>query len=228
MPRVPSSSSSGKTAKPRPIVAELGRPETPQEEAARRAENSRLYRQRKTVNNLVYSMLVTLGVVAIIYFAVPRGDAPVAWQVDYVTIGQQVQSTTTEHLVVPAMPTDWQANAAEIRTGADGVTEWRIGFVTPSQNFIGYEQAFGGNASWVSSRMESTAPVSTVDIDGVIWDVYDNGSAGNNSYALTSTIDGVTYLLRGKADANEFAQLASVVTRASHEGATSSTAGANQ
>jgi hypothetical protein len=46
-------------AKAKRVVAELGRPETPEEEAARRAENSRLYRQRKTVNNLVYSLIVT-------------------------------------------------------------------------------------------------------------------------------------------------------------------------
>lgn len=204
----------------RRIVAELGRPETPEEEAARRAENSRLYRQRKTVNNLVYSMLVTLGVVAIIYFAVPRGDEPVAWQVDYVAVGAQVQTTTPDHLVVPKMPADWQANAAEIRRGSDGVQVWRIGFVTPTNKYIGYEQAFGGNASWVSNRMESTAPVSTTVIGGVTWDVYDNGDAGNNSYALASTINGVTYLLRGSAGADAFAQLASAVTVAAQSGVT--------
>jgi hypothetical protein len=89
-------------AKAKRVVAELGRPETPEEEAARRAENSRLYRQRKTVNNLVYSLIVTLGVVAIIYFAVPRTDGPVAWEVDYVSVGEQAQESLTQQIVIPA------------------------------------------------------------------------------------------------------------------------------
>lgn len=35
------------------IVAELGRPETASETASRKAEQSRLYKQRKTVNNQI-------------------------------------------------------------------------------------------------------------------------------------------------------------------------------
>jgi hypothetical protein len=48
--------------------------------------------------------------------------------------------------------------------------------------------------------------------------VYDNGSAGNNSYALVTAVDGVTYLLRGDADTGEFSVLASAVTSAINEG----------
>jgi hypothetical protein len=205
-------------AKARPIVAELGRPETPEEEAARRAENSRLYRQRKTVNNLIFSMLATLGVVAIIYFAVPRADETPAWQVDYVAVAETAQANVSSAIVVPSLEDTWVANAAEVRTGTDGISEWRIGFVTPSQGYIGFEQAFSADSAWVSARMEGTTPVSTVNVDGITWDVYDNGSAGNNSYALVTTLDGVTYLLRGDADTGEFAVLASAVTSALNEG----------
>jgi hypothetical protein len=205
-------------AKARPIVAELGRPETPEEEAARRAENSRLYRQRKTVNNLIFSMLATLGVVAIIFFAVPRADEAPAWQVDYVAVAETAQANVSSAIVVPSLNDTWTANAAEVRTGADGTSEWRIGFVSPSQGYIGFEQAFGANSAWVSARMEGTTPVSTVTVNGITWDVYDNGSAGNNSYALVTTLDGVTYLLRGDADTSEFSVLASAVTSVINEG----------
>jgi hypothetical protein len=199
-------------AKAKRVVAELGRPETPEEEAARRAENSRLYRQRKTVNNLVYSLIVTLGVVAIIYFAVPRTDGPVAWEVDYVSVGEQAQESLTQQIVIPALSDEWKANAAEIRTGSDGIQTWRIGLVTPMQGYISFEQAFGANPTWISNRMNGTIAVATVNIDGVTWDVFDNGNEGNNSYALATTRDGVTYLLRGDAGESEFAQLASAVT----------------
>ena len=57
-----------------PIIAELGRPETPDETAARKAASSKAYRSSQTVRNLVAALAVTLAVVAVIIFAVPRGE----------------------------------------------------------------------------------------------------------------------------------------------------------
>ncbi|HQX36756.1 MAG TPA: DUF4245 domain-containing protein, partial [Microbacteriaceae bacterium] len=56
------------------VVAELGRPETSQETADRKAESSRLYRVRKTPSNLVWALLVSLGVVLVMVMITPRGD----------------------------------------------------------------------------------------------------------------------------------------------------------
>ena len=41
------------------VVAELGRPETPDETAARKAASSAAYRSSKTVRNLVVALLVS-------------------------------------------------------------------------------------------------------------------------------------------------------------------------
>ena len=54
------------------VVAELGRPETSQETADRKAESSRLYRVRKTPSNLVWALLVSLGVVLVMVMITPR------------------------------------------------------------------------------------------------------------------------------------------------------------
>ena len=63
-------------------VAELGRPETPEETAARKAENSRKHRQRQTLKNLVLALAASLGVVFIIVLLVPRSDGPIDRDVD--------------------------------------------------------------------------------------------------------------------------------------------------
>lgn len=65
-----------------PIVAELGRPETPDETAARKAASSKAYRGSQTVRNLVAALLVTVAVVAVIIFAVPRGEPVKAEEID--------------------------------------------------------------------------------------------------------------------------------------------------
>ncbi len=198
------------------IVAELGRPETPAETAARKAENSRLYKSRKTINNLVYSLLVTVGLVAVIYFLVPRADGEPNWQVDYVAQSEIASTSLGESLIVTAMPEQWRANAAELRNATNGqVTSWYIGFITPSDKFIAFNEAFDANETWVSNELKDYPATGTVTIDGQQWTVYDNRSmndAGNVEYAMVTTLGRSTVVLYGTADDAEFEQLATSIT----------------
>ncbi|MDH6207085.1 DUF4245 domain-containing protein [Aurantimicrobium minutum] len=198
------------------IVAELGRPETPAETAARKAENSRLYKSRKTINNLVYSLLVTVGLVAVIYFLVPRADGEPNWQVDYVAQSEIASTSLGESLLVPAMPEQWRANAAELRNATNGqVTSWYIGFITPSDKFIAFNEAFDANETWVANELKDYPATGTVTIDGQQWTVYDNRSmndAGNVEYAMVTTLGRSTVVLYGTADDAEFEQLATSIT----------------
>jgi hypothetical protein len=198
------------------IVAELGRPETPAETAARKAENSRLYKSRKTINNLVLSLLVTLGLVAVIYFLVPRADGEPNWQVDYVAASEVASQSLGEELLVPAMPPLWQANAAELRNATNGqVVSWYIGFITPEQKFIAFNEAFDANETWVSQTLNETAATGEITIDGQVWAQYDNRSrddAGNVEYALATTSGRTTVVLFGTASNAEFEQLAASIT----------------
>lgn len=202
--------------KQRPIVAELGRPETAEEEAARRAENSRLYRQRKTVNNLVLSLLVSVGVVILIYVAVPRAETTSNWQVDYVAISKNAEASFGKKLLVPAMPPSWKANAAERRGSAtEGITSWYIGFITPTNEYIGYQEAFGANPSWVANTLKKLPSTGTITIAGQSWTEYNNRStegAGNAAYALVTTSRDRTIVLYGTGSNSEFQALATSIT----------------
>lgn len=198
------------------IVAELGRPETPEETFARKQENSRLYRSRKTINNLVFSLLVTVGLVAAIYFLVPRADGEPNWQVDYVAQSEIASQSLGEALLVPAMPEQWRANAAELRNAANGqVTSWYIGFITPKDKFIAFNEAFDADETWVANELKDYPATGTKNIDGQEWTVYDNRSykeAGNVQYAMVTTLGRSTVVLYGTADDAEFDQLATSIT----------------
>lgn len=198
------------------IVAELGRPETPAETAARKAENSRLYRSRKTINNLVYSLLVTVGLVAVIYFLVPRAEGEPNWKVDYIAASQVASQSLGEELLVPAMPEEWRANAAELRNATNGqVVSWYIGFITPSDKFIAFNEAFDADATWVSTELKEYPATGEVTLDGQVWTEYDNRSMndpGNVEYAMVTTAGRSTIVLFGTADSAEFLQLATSIT----------------
>jgi len=195
------------------VVAELGRPETPQETADRKAENSRKYRARKTVNNLVLSLLVTLAAVLMIVLLVPRNDKPIDRAVDFTVVASQLQPSVETPLAVPVLPEGWSANSAEWRTGAaDGVRSWYIGLITPTNQFIGFSQALDANPTWLAQQLRSQTPTDTVTIDGVTWDRYNNTAPqqdrGNFDEALVTTAGSSTYALIGTAGNADFEALA--------------------
>jgi len=198
------------------VVAELGRPETPEETAARKAKNSREYRDRKTTRNLVYALVACLAVVIVIVLAVPRSNEPMHPDVDVAAIAEQAQAVSDEPLAVPDLPAGWSANAAELRRSqTDGVTAWYIGNLTPSGEFIGLSQGLAANATWSADLLARTLATGTVQIDGVDWTIYDNRDSsddiGNARYGLTTESGSTIFVLAGTATDAEFATMAAAI-----------------
>jgi|GEM_PF-123347 len=206
------------------VVAELGRPETPEETAARKAENSRKHRANQTLINLLYSLAATLAVVLVLVLVVVRPEAPPRDPVNYSLIAQQSQSQATQPLIVPVLPPEWTANNATLRTGSDGVVSWYIGFITPgtNQQFIAFTQGIDANPTWVASLLNASVSTGSEEIEGVTWQVFDNRSGaigsdkvpGNLAYAMVATVGANTYILNGTADVAEFRTVATAVSSA--------------
>lgn len=198
--------------KPAPIVAELGRPETPEETAARKAASSKAYRSSQTIRNLVAAMLVTLAVVAVIVFAVPRGEPTSQPQVDLAGIAQNVESTMQSPVIVPEVGTFWRVNAAALEGGATRV--WNVTLAPAAEDergFIKLAQAFGTDASWAPQQLNGVAPTDTVRIADRDWDVYRPGEAGsraNITYAIGTQASDDYVLLYGSGSAESTAELA--------------------
>ncbi len=198
-------------------VAELGRPETPEETAARKAENSRLHRQRQTVLNLVLALGASLLVVLVIVLIVPRSDTAFEPDVDVATTAEQAQVAIDDPLAVPELPEGWRANAAELRTSqVDEVTAWYVGYLTPSDEYIGMYQGFEANPTWAAGLLARTLATGTTTIDGVEWTVYDNrdtgDDVGNAEYGLTTEAGDSTFVLLGTGTPEEFETLATALT----------------
>ncbi|KAB1643265.1 DUF4245 domain-containing protein [Gulosibacter chungangensis] len=203
------------------IVAELGRPETPEETAARKAENSRLYRQRKTINNLVAAIAVSLLAVAVIVFMVPRDDSEKLRDVDYQAAAAQAQPGYDVELLAPDVPDQWQSNSAEIRQGADGVFEWYMGFMILdgdlATEYVGLSQGINANDTWTYEKLDRRTPTGSITINGVEWIEYDytdlsTDEAGNTRYSLVREDAGSTVLIYGSHTAEAVQELASRIS----------------
>lgn len=186
------------------VVAELGRPETPDETAARKAEASRVYRSSQNVRNLVAALLVTLAVVAVIIFAVPRGTPPEREPLDVAAVAERIGDAEGRLAISPAMSDEWVVNSARLES--DGaVKTWTIVYAPDDENergFLRVAQGFDAHESWPAHVLSGAAPESTVTIDGVEWDRYelDPARTANISVALAATAGADMILIYGAAD----------------------------
>lgn len=199
-------------SKPARIVAELGRPETPEETAARKAASSKAYRSSQTMRSLVAALLVTLAVVLVIVLIVPRGEPTDAKEIDVAGIAADVESTMGSPALVPELGDFWRVNAAGLESGATVV--WDITLAPAAQDergFVRMAQAFDTDASWAPQRLNGIAPTGTVSIDGLEWDLFEPGSAGANqniTYAIGTQAGDDYVLLYGSRSAASTAELA--------------------
>jgi hypothetical protein len=183
------------------IVAELGRPETPEETAARKAESSRAYRSSKTFRNLIAALLVTVAVVAIVAFGVPRGTPATPDRIDVAAEAEATSEVLGRPVLAATVPDDWFINSARLE--GDSVETWTVVYAPDDdRGFLRVAQAFDADEAWVAETLSGAQPEDTVTIDGVTWDEYRLTGADetdNVTYALGTTAGADRILVYGSA-----------------------------
>lgn len=195
-----------------PIVAELGRPETPDEKAARVAEARRRRRSNQTAKNLVLSIAASLGIVLFLVLVVVRPD-PAPLVIDHLAAATEAEQSLGETVAAPIVPPTWVANRAEL-AGSGGVDEWTIGFITADETFIGLVQGFDANPTWLRDTLRDAGEGDEVEIAGLTWQRFDRrgvDGVGLREYALVTETGSSTIVLYGTAVDDDFALLATAV-----------------
>ena len=202
-------------AQPSPrVVAELGRPETPDETAARKAESSRIYRSSQNTRNLVAALLATIAVVAVIIFAVPRGTPPEREPIDVAAVAERVAVAEERTVIAPATPDGWLVNRADVETD-DAVRAWTVVYaIDTDKSFLRISQGFDADESWPTRVLSGAAADETVTIDGIAWERYDldPSRTGNVSVALSTDAGPDTVLIYGVAGDETLDQAAASIT----------------
>ncbi|MFG6476256.1 DUF4245 family protein [Microbacterium sp. P06] len=183
------------------VVAELGRPETPDETAARKAEFSRRYRSSKTFPSLIGAVLATLAIMFVVVLGVPRGTPADPPPIDASSESDALASTFNRFVIDPAVPETWRVNAARVEGG--NVEAFTISYVPDSaRGFLNIAQGFDAGESWPAEKLRGATITGSVTIDGIVWDEYsisDAAGAGNVSYALATTAGPDRALIFGTA-----------------------------
>jgi hypothetical protein len=199
----------------RPIVAERGRAETPDEAAERVAQARDRRRSRQTTFNLVLALLASLGIVALIVLVVVRPQTVDREPVDYRAIAADAQTRVDAPLAAPVLPEGWTANRAGLSTGDDGILTWQIGFVTPGEQYIGLVQGIDADDRWVGDQVAHAETTGSTVIEGTTWHIYDRRAVedpGNYAYIMVADLAGSAVVLNGTASDAEFGELAAAVS----------------
>jgi hypothetical protein len=111
--------------------------------------------------------------------------------------------------VVPALPEGYSPNYARWSgAGADGVSHWDIGYLTPKQQFVSVVQTATANPTWTNEQVKRAPVTGTRSVAGVDWTLYDKPGTEKS---LVGTVGTTTVVLSGSADFAELDAVASAV-----------------
>lgn len=195
------------------VVAELGRPETPEETAARKAESSRVYRSSQSFRNLIAALLVTLVVVAVVVFGVPRGEPADAPRIDVAAEAAATSQALGRPVLAATVPDDWYINSARIE--GDTVDAWTVVYAPDDdRGFLRVAQGFDAGETWPAEVLSGARPSGTVTIGGIEWDEYridDPDRTQNVSYALGTVAGSDRVLVYGSSASDLAAEVAATL-----------------
>ena len=117
-------------------VAGLGRPETPREKSERVAAARAERKARQNTRNLVWSLLASLGVVALLVILVVRPDTNLVDEVDWVEVAAEAKDQLPGEPIVPMLSDLWSANRAEVTSEPGSTATWSIGLLGPERSYV--------------------------------------------------------------------------------------------
>ncbi|MDQ1287739.1 MAG: hypothetical protein QG622_1304 [Actinomycetota bacterium] len=125
----------------------------------------------RSARDLVLSLLVIIGMVAVIVALVPFPNSVPRQAVDVAAAARGSTGRLGFAPAVPgSLPSGWTATNVGVRRSADGITTWHIGYLTPDGHYASIEQAAEVTPRWLEIMDSGAVPVGTETVDGTTWE----------------------------------------------------------
>jgi hypothetical protein len=161
---------------------------------------------RKTAADMVRSMLVIIGFVAVIVLLVPRPNEVVQPDVDAAGAAAGARAGLTFVPAVPTgLPAGWVARTAKAQVGTDDVDMWLLQYRTPDGAYGAVRQAREATAAWEARQVTDGREDGTVRVGGADWVVRSRPDRGITSWVLRR--GDLTTVVTGTASAAELETL---------------------
>ena len=171
-------------------------------------------RYPQTALALIGAIIGCLGIVAFLVLVVVRPDAGTRAPTDWHAVAQAARSAYGPEILDPQLPDGWSANYARV-SEQDGVVLWEIGFLSPSEGYVGLTQLLAqepGTALVLPDKV--VEPTGTVRVEGLEWTQYDRRAVdptGNYAFNLATELPSSLVLLHGSASDADFSLVATSI-----------------
>jgi hypothetical protein len=156
---------------------------------------------RRSAGGLVGAIVVCLALIAVMWLltrfqGAGSEDADPAPTVEYADSLEQAREQADFDVLAPRPePPGWRATSVEWEQ-AGPVQAWRLGFVTPSEDFVGVEQSNAASSAVVEAATPADRPGAPVSIAGETWQTLTT-DGGETAFVLAG--DDVTTVVTGTA-----------------------------
>ncbi|MEP6797259.1 MAG: DUF4245 domain-containing protein [Lapillicoccus sp.] len=121
--------------------------------------------------NMVRSLLVIVGLVAVLIAIVPRISAVDQPAVDAASVvGNAVRDSGIAYEAPLGLPAGWKATNARYDQSTDGALTWQAGWTTPKGGYVAIRQAKAVTQKWIQVATDQGEPEGAVQAAGRTWE----------------------------------------------------------
>lgn len=148
---------------------------------------------------MVRSLVVILGVMAVVILIVPRVNRVTQPPLDVAGSADTVASQSGWPIETPVgLPDGWRATSVRYERSTDAVMTWHVGYETPDNQYVAIEQAKYPTAGWITAQINRAKQTGTLEAGGRTWTTYARDLKVQNSLvnrpeksgALTTIVTG--------------------------------------
>ncbi len=167
----------------------------------------------ETVGDMVRSLGVVLAVVLVIVLITIRTHGQQVRVVDYTSTLTEARRVAPFAVLAPEkLPTEWEATSGDYSpsqvTGKAGIVLWHVGYVTPAQQYAGFEQTNDTVAHVLDAQIGPVRQDGASAVNGVTWTRW----TGDNGRHAISLVQGkASLVVHGTAGWPELEQFAAAL-----------------
>ncbi len=172
-------------------------------------------RGRQLGMDMVRSLgLVALALGAWMFFAHPRTPEAVR-TVEWYPTATAAAAAVSYDVLAPPSTWPWGATSARIEPQPDGTIIWRVGYLTPAEDYAALlqrgvfpAQAAGTRDEWITSETRNGVAAGSVTLGGRSWVRMEGDPKPDDKRSLVNDQDGTVTIVTGSAEWPELEQLA--------------------
>jgi Protein of unknown function (DUF4245) len=123
-----------------------------------------------TYGNMVRSIVVILGMVAVLVAIVPRVQSIQQPPVDAASVVADAVRQSGLPFEIPAgLPAGWSSTNARYAASTDGLPTWQAGWDTPKDGYVAIRQTRNASPAWLQAATSGGEQTGTVEVAGRTW-----------------------------------------------------------